>query len=162
MENASKALLIAGGILIAMITISIFFYMFSQISEMKNITDKDTSQEELLAYNQAFESYNKKLMYGADIISVINKAMDNNKRYDVEEPEFYDNIYHVNVTFKLKSELAVTEESFLKNGDRIGTRTVGGTALKKDIVYSINDDYEKIKNVLINAVSRKRRRQCNL
>lgn len=156
MENASKALLMAGGILIAMITITVFVYMFSQISEMKNITDKDTSQEELLAYNQAFEAYNKKLMYGADIISVINKAIDNNKRYDVEAPEFYDNMYHVNVTFKLKSELAVTEETYSNTGDRIGSRVVGGTALKKDTVYSINDNYDKVQNVLINAVSRKR------
>lgn len=156
MENASKALLMAGGILLAIITITIFSYMFSQISEMKNVTDTDTSKEELIAYNQAFEAYNKKLMYGADIVSVINKAMDNNKKYDVEEPEFYDNMYHVNITFKLKNELAVTEESFLKNGDRVGSRTVGGTALKKDIVYSMDEDYEKIQNILINAVSRKR------
>lgn len=156
MENASKALLMAGGILIAMITITVFVYMFGQISEMKNATDTDTSQEELLAYNQAFESYNKKLMYGADIISVINKAVDNNKRYDVEKPEFYDNIYHINITFKLKNELAVTEESFLRNGDRIGSRTIGGTALKKDTIYSMDEDYEKIQNILINAVSRKR------
>lgn len=154
MENASKALLMAGGILIAMITITVFVYMFSQISEMKNATDRDTSKEELLAYNQAFESYNKKLMYGADIISVINKAIDNNKRYDVEDSESYDNMYHINITFKLKNELAVTEESYLRSGSKISSRTVGGTALKKDTIYSMDNDYEKIQNILINAVSR--------
>ena len=57
--------------------------MFSHISGFVDDTSKDYNQEEILAFNQGFEAYNKKLMYGSDVVSVINKAIDNNKRYKV-------------------------------------------------------------------------------
>lgn len=56
-------------------------------------TDEDTLQEEILAFNNGFEAYNKKLMYGIDVISVLNKAIDNNRKYE-DYP-----IYKVNVKF---------------------------------------------------------------
>lgn len=56
-------------------------------------TDEDTLQEEILAFNNGFEAYNKKLMYGIDVISVLNKAIDNNRKYE-DYP-----VYKVNVKF---------------------------------------------------------------
>lgn len=79
MENASRALLIAGGILIGILTISIFYYMFNNIQSFVSATSDNSEEEELLEFNKGFEVYNKKIMYGTDVISVINKAMDNNK-----------------------------------------------------------------------------------
>ena len=95
MENASKAIVIAGGILIGIITISIFYFMFNRISSFTDATSKNSEQEELLEFNQSFEYYNKKLMYGADVISVINKAIDNNKKYNVENEKNSD--YYVDI-----------------------------------------------------------------
>ena len=83
MENASKALIIAGGVLIGLITISLFYYMFSHISNFVSETSEDYNIKETNAFNQGFEAYNKKLMYGSDVVSVINKAIDNNKRNNV-------------------------------------------------------------------------------
>ena len=85
MENASKALLIAGGILIGIITISIFYFSFGNVSSLVGETQENTQQKELLAFNSSFEAYNKKAMYGADIISVLNKAIDNNLKNGVEQ-----------------------------------------------------------------------------
>lgn len=56
-------------------------------------TDEDTIQEEIKAFNDGFEAYNKKLMYGIDVISVLNKAIDNNRKYE-DYP-----VYKVNVKF---------------------------------------------------------------
>lgn len=83
MENASKALIIAGGILIGILTISLFYYMFNRVGQAVDSTSKNSEQEELLEFNKGFEIYNKKIMYGSDVISVINKAIDNNKRNGV-------------------------------------------------------------------------------
>lgn len=118
MENASKALLIAGSILIAMITISVFYFMFGQISEFSEATETDTSQEELLAFNQGFEAYNKKLMYGADVISVINKAIDNNEKYDVENDTTND--YYVDIAVTLKKPLYILIETYTYNKNEGG------------------------------------------
>ncbi len=84
MENASKALLIAGGILLAILTISIFFFSFRNASSMAGSVQEDWGQKELIAFNTRFEAYNKKLMYGSDIISVFNQAIDNNRAFKIE------------------------------------------------------------------------------
>ena len=83
MENASKALIIVGGVLIGLLTISLFYYMFTNISYFADATSKDYNEKETLSFNQSFEAYNKKLMYGSDVVSVINKAIDNNARNNV-------------------------------------------------------------------------------
>lgn len=87
MENASKALLIAGSIFLAMITISIFYFIFNRAGTMSDEVTEDYNQKELIAFNKSFEAYNKKIMYGSDLVSLINKAIDNNKNWDVEYHE---------------------------------------------------------------------------
>lgn len=82
MENAAKALLIAGGIAIALIIISLLVYSASKISAMGEINQKEAEVKQLAEFNAEYEAYNKKLMYGAEVISVINKAEDNNIKYE--------------------------------------------------------------------------------
>ena len=157
MENASKFLLIAGGILLGMITISIFYFMFSQMSEYQNTAQIDYTQEELIAYNQGFESYNKKLMYGSDVISVINKAVDNNTRYDiVKEPT---NEYYMDISVKLKEPLYMRIDTYTRNSngtyDKEGTRTktifkAGSTRQDlKSFQISNAEEYENIRKYII-------------
>ena len=81
MENASKALLIAGGILIALIIIAMFIMMFNKITNLTNEHEEQIKIEQLAAFNAQFEAYNKKAMYGTDVISLINKVAENNKTY---------------------------------------------------------------------------------
>lgn len=71
-----------------MITISLFYFIFGQASEMADATQQDYYQKELIAFNKGFEAYNKKMMYGADVISVVNKAISNNQSY-IKKP-YYD------------------------------------------------------------------------
>lgn len=92
MENASYALLIAGGIFFAMLVLCLFVYMFNTIGEMKR-AEADVKQiQELAAWNSEWESYNKEYLYGSDVLTVINKAEHNNKEYDNQKK------YIVNVT----------------------------------------------------------------
>lgn len=81
MENATKALLIAGGVLIALIIITMFILMFNRISNIQKEQEEQTKIDQLTAFNAEFEAYNKKLMFGADVITLINKAAENNKQY---------------------------------------------------------------------------------
>ena len=55
MENASKALIIAGAILLSIAIIGVGMAVFSNVSE--KITGADMTQEETDAYNQEFLSY---------------------------------------------------------------------------------------------------------
>lgn len=80
MENASKALLIAGSILIALMILSLIIYVFTSTSRMAQAQEGKKETEEIVAFNQTYEAYNKKRMYGTDIITVVNKAIEYNRK----------------------------------------------------------------------------------
>lgn len=155
MENASKALMMAGGVLIAIITISVFYYMFSQISTFRKNVDDNPTEAALLDFNQGFESYNRKVMYGADVISVLNKAIDNNRAYDVETD--YEGPYYMDIVFVLKNNLETRVETFTLNSTGVGydrTKTDNvDTVFEANKEYSLKNDGEKIKTLIIDGLS---------
>lgn len=83
MENASKALMIAGGVLIALIILAMFLAMFNSMSNIQKEQEEQTKIEQIAAFNSEFEAYNKKVMYGTDVITLINKVAENNKKYSM-------------------------------------------------------------------------------
>lgn len=110
MENASKALMIAGGVLIAVLIISLVVFMFTSMSNMFKSEEDVKRTEELNAYNKEYESYNKKLLRGADIISLINKSISNNKKYDNLEE------YKMQIEFVMKEEIIYTKTGKSNSG----------------------------------------------
>lgn len=108
MENASKALLIAGGILIALIIITMALLVFNKISSIKQEQAERTETEQLAAFNAEFEAYDKKVMYGTDVITLINKADENNKKYSGNEE--YKVTIKVDNEEKSSSDLAGKEK----------------------------------------------------
>lgn len=98
MENATKAFLIAGGVLIALITLSIFVFSYNQLNWYQNL-ENDAKDEQLIQkYNVEFEAFNKKIMYGTDIISVLNKAISHNDTKNAQ----YGNEYFINVVVSIE------------------------------------------------------------
>ncbi len=81
MENSTLAILIAGGILIAMITISIFTIAFGLASDFADRSAINYTEREQIAFNKKFEAFDKKVMYGSDLVSVYNLVEDSNKNY---------------------------------------------------------------------------------
>lgn len=80
MENASKALLIAGGVLIALLVLGALLLMFNQLSgyQKSNVNiEKDT---QLAAFNDQFAQYARNDLKGNDLISLVNKVVDYNKK----------------------------------------------------------------------------------
>ena len=100
MENAAKALLIAGGILVTIIILGMLVYGFDSIRRAPEQGEIKKRQEQLNVFNSEYESYHKKEMYGTDVITVINKAIDNNLRYAAD-----DGVYNIDVTIKMKSSI---------------------------------------------------------
>lgn len=87
MENAAKALLIAGGILIAIIILSMFVMMYNRMTSIQKAQEEQRELEQIAAFNAEFESYNKQLMYGADVITLYNKVQEHNSNNPSEEIE---------------------------------------------------------------------------
>lgn len=100
MENASKALLMAGGMIIAIIIISIFIYGYNSMTQMAQSKQDVEALEEIENFNRPYLAFNKSAMYGTDVISILNLAISNNKINNVEKTPG-DELY-VDISFQLK------------------------------------------------------------
>ena len=52
-----------------------------------NISNNRIKQNTVSNFNTEFEKYKDKTLYGADILSIINKAIDNNKQHEIKKDE---------------------------------------------------------------------------
>ncbi|MCI9245814.1 MAG: hypothetical protein HFJ30_01500 [Clostridia bacterium] len=79
MENASKAIIIAGGILIGVIILSVLVLVFRPIGDVYTEEGMSLSIEQLEKYNRQFNTFDRSL-YGSELISLKNLLEDYNNR----------------------------------------------------------------------------------
>ena len=77
MENASKALLMAGGILIAILIIALLVRSFTSVSIFQKAKLTEEEQQQLLAFNEQYTKYLNQYVYGTEVLSLINKYSEN-------------------------------------------------------------------------------------
>lgn len=95
MENASKALLIAGGVLIAILIVSVLVVTLNIVNSNQKTREKTLATEQLAEFNQKYEAYNKKALRGTDIITLMKMAIENNNSASSDNP------YYINVIIDL-------------------------------------------------------------
>lgn len=93
MENASKALIIAGGILITVLILGSLALLFTNIQVYQNDSDSSKKQSQIGEFNNQYEPYNKSDITLAELKTVYNKIVSNNKQYP--EYEIHTNIQEV-------------------------------------------------------------------
>ena len=76
MENASKALIIAGAILLAILIISLGIMIYNQASGVVN--NNAMSEVEIQSFNQKFEQYLGDNVRGANVNSLLSAVRNNN------------------------------------------------------------------------------------
>lgn len=95
MENASKALLIAAGVLIAILLLTLFSYLFGRMAESSSKFYSMMEEHEIAEFNQQFLNYKGRGvdvvghdasgnpiyndMTVQDVVTIVNLAKDNNK-----------------------------------------------------------------------------------
>ena len=79
MENATKALLIAGGALIAIIIISLFLTMYNRVTSIADTQETKKQTEQIGQFNAEYEAFDKGIMYGVDVVTLSNKINNNNE-----------------------------------------------------------------------------------
>ena len=84
MENASKALLMAGGVLLTMLVISLLLYAWTAVSEYQAEQDKIIEIQELAEFNSKFTNYERDDVQGYELLSLVNKVIDYNQRFSKE------------------------------------------------------------------------------
>lgn len=82
MENATKALLIAGGVLIAIIIMSVMIITFQKTGNVSKTYDKTIDQEEISKFNENFTRYLGKELSIQQAITITNFANSNGVTVD--------------------------------------------------------------------------------
>lgn len=83
MDNASRALTIAGGVLIALMVISLFVFARGRWSSYENAKSEAKRNEQIVQFNKRFEAYDT-VENGNKIVSLVNLAEEMNKKYGSE------------------------------------------------------------------------------
>ena len=85
MENASKALQIAAGMLIAILILGLIVFVYERVSNLKKAEDAVNLEKTVADFNKQFEIYNKSGLYGTELLSLANKIVDYNQKYSTDD-----------------------------------------------------------------------------
>lgn len=80
MENASKALIMAGSVLIALMIIGALLLMFNNLSTYQESNVEETRQAQISEFNSQFATYDRKDIRGSDMVSLVHRIIDYNTR----------------------------------------------------------------------------------
>ena len=112
MENASKALIIAGEILIGIAILSLASYIFIQFGTFSSNLNTQISETSITQFNVHFTNYSEKANISAqDVASVINFANKSNTDYEAQKGD----AFFVDVCIDGTSVLNTNINEFLKN-----------------------------------------------
>lgn len=109
MENASKALLIAGALLIAILLITIGIAIYNSAGGILNQGKSALSGQELTMFNQKFTAY-EGLISGSslkalqEVVNINNADPDNNPHVTLNAPDKINNIGRYNVEMEPDSD----------------------------------------------------------
>lgn len=116
MENASKALLITGGILIAILILSVLVVTINIINSNQKAQEKALATEQLVKFNQKYEAYNKKALYGTDIITLKGLAKSDGNIVVIETVGSSDNEINVDLENNKNEIFSCTKVEYSDDG----------------------------------------------
>lgn len=85
MENASRALIMAGAMLIAILTVSLLVWGWGRISQYNQKSEQVAMVEQITKLNREIESYDKQVVRGYELVSLANLIEDTNSKFPISE-----------------------------------------------------------------------------
>lgn len=80
MDNASKALIMAGGILITVLVIGVAMYVLASARGVASNSNKEMQASAAESFNRYYESFDSNIK-GIDALNIYHKVQDDNNRY---------------------------------------------------------------------------------
>ncbi len=117
MENASKALIMAGSVLIAVAIISLALYAYSNYREYARSSEQKLTLAQIENFNRFYESYeisgnanrisaNQYRIRGVDVLNIYNKAVGDKKSDDSFTIKVFDGVVN---------SISGDSDTFIKN-----------------------------------------------
>lgn len=140
MENASKALIIAGGILISILVISLLVMFYNNIKDLMGTEHNVDMSEQALEFNKQYDVYYRDNLYGSDILSVANKVNDYNIR-QAEEQGYKE----IEMTITFNSDIKIRDQ---KDGTKLETAIAKGSIWDskklQDLIENKTDGWDTV------------------
>lgn len=78
MENASKAAVMAGAVIIALAIISLALYAYASFSDYAKASEELLTLSQIESFNRFYQSFPEgtNTIRGVDVVNIINKAID--------------------------------------------------------------------------------------
>ena len=92
MENAVKALLIAAGVIMAIMIVSLLVVLYNDVSSYYTQKHETTMIEQTTKFNAKFENYHRNNLRGTELISLMNRIIDYNATESYFEETNYERI----------------------------------------------------------------------
>lgn len=139
MENASKALIIAGSVLMAVLVIGALMLMYNQIADIEQTKTDNDELSKMEDYSKKFEEYNGTI-YGSELFSLANLQDDYTKRYKQE-----DGYTKITITVIINNSISGT--SYFQSGknDINNNILADKNDIEKDITEFENENKNKNK-----------------
>ena len=125
MENASKALIIAGGVFIALFVIAILVFFFQNVRMAQSEQETADAIMQAAEFNKQYDVYNRNNLYGSEILSLANKMQDYNQK-EAQEKGYLE----------ISMEVSITQD--------IGTYFKKGNYLAKDLQNALSQVEQKV------------------
>ena len=124
MENASRALMMAAGVLIGILILSLAIYLFTNFGAASAEAHRRNEENQISQFNAQFTSYvGRTDITIHDIVTVINLARNNNETYELTAPT--DTNYYITVY--------------------VDSRNINQTTSPEDLEVAINEELGKMK-----------------
>lgn len=81
MENASKALSMVASVLIGVLLLALLIFAYYRFVQIPKQEEEDAKLEQTAEFNKRYDAYNKENLKGNKLISLLNMAEDNNRKY---------------------------------------------------------------------------------
>lgn len=140
MENVSKALLIAAGILIGLIVLTMLVVMHRQVTSYYTAKEKARTFEQLQEFNAQYTPYDRKNVRGTELISLINKIINFNEQED-------ELGIQITIDFDGSNDPIKVKNAFYYNNNDSNCLV----DINKDYIYTKNSTEPSIKELLENA-----------
>lgn len=132
MENASKALIMAAGVLIGILILSLAIYLFATFGANSAEIYNQIEEQKLVELNSKYTVYNRSDLQIYDIVTVTNLARENNSYY--KEFSNFNNDYEITVNLKDSGTTNLTnqDDNYLNNliGQKNAVNAEGETVNK--------------------------------
>ena len=152
MENASKALIIAGAILLSILIIGMGMFIYNQAQDQIQKSAGQMSTEEINVHNAQFTSYVGERQSGAQVKQLLNKLAINAGKYgenDKENPR-KPKIELKDITLGDGAKLAADSNSYTANDVNAASRAIISASTYK--VYTDLDANGLVSKITIEKV----------